>query len=99
MPIVIKTLLYKYGFRTTMLALGTAFTIFALPALPYIKSRVPPSQIVHHRPINTQFLKFKPFWIFLIANLIQGLGTFLPTLYLPSRLVLLRMGRSDLISL
>ncbi|KAK0245399.1 MFS general substrate transporter [Armillaria nabsnona] len=84
MPIVIKTLLYKYGFRTTMLALGTAFTIFALPALPYIKSRVPPSQIVHHRPINTQFLKFKPFWIFLIANLIQGLGTFLPTLYLPT---------------
>ncbi|SJL05286.1 uncharacterized protein ARMOST_08652 [Armillaria ostoyae] len=84
MPIVIKTLLYKYGFRTTMLALGTAFTIFALPALPYIKSRVPPSQIVHHRPINTQFLKFKPFWIFLIANLMQGLGTFLPTLYLPT---------------
>ncbi|KAK0232825.1 MFS general substrate transporter [Armillaria fumosa] len=84
MPIVIKTLLYKYGFRTTMLAIGTAFTVFALPALPYIKSRVPPSQIVHHRPINTQFLKFKPFWIFLIANLIQGLGTFLPTLYLPT---------------
>ncbi|KAK0208037.1 hypothetical protein DFS33DRAFT_1254957 [Desarmillaria ectypa] len=70
-----------------MLALGTAFTIFALPALPYIKSRVPPSQIVHHRPINTQFLKFKPFWIFLIANLMQGLGTFLPTLYLPSAII------------
>lgn len=36
------------------------------------------------RSINTRFLTFSPFWILFAANIFQGLGSFLPSLYLPS---------------
>ncbi len=85
MPIIIEALLNKYGRKVTMLAMATSFTLMVLPAFPYIKPRVPASHIVHQRPIDTQFLKYHPFWVLFVANLVQGLGIFLPTLYLPSR--------------
>ncbi|KAG7446619.1 MFS general substrate transporter [Guyanagaster necrorhizus] len=84
MPIITEALLNKYGRKVTMLALATSFALLVLPAFPYIKPRVPISHIVHQRPIDTQFLKYHPFWVLFIANLVQGLGTFLPTLYLPT---------------
>ncbi|SJK97120.1 related to monocarboxylate transporter [Armillaria ostoyae] len=84
MPIIIEALLNKYGRKVTMLALATSFALVVLPAFPYIKPRVPASHVVHQRPIDTQFLKYHPFWVLFVANLVQGLGIFLPTLYLPT---------------
>ncbi|KAF8893516.1 major facilitator superfamily domain-containing protein [Infundibulicybe gibba] len=61
-----------------------AFALLILPTFPYIKSPLPPAQIVAPKPINTQFLRHATFWVFFIANIIQGLATSLPNLYLPS---------------
>ncbi|KAF9022193.1 MFS general substrate transporter [Hymenopellis radicata] len=36
------------------------------------------------KPMNMQFLGRRVFWILCSANLIQGLGNFIPTLYIPS---------------
>ncbi|KAK0195059.1 MFS general substrate transporter [Armillaria mellea] len=69
MPIITEALLNKYGRKVTMLALATSFALLVIPAFPYIKPR---------------FLKYHPFWVLSIANLVQGLGIFLPTLYLPT---------------
>ncbi|KAF8916010.1 major facilitator superfamily domain-containing protein [Mucidula mucida] len=82
-PLMVQTLLDRYGSRTTLLALGISFVVI-IPAFPFIKSRTPVSQVVGPRQINTQFLKYNPFWILFAANILQGLGTFLPTLYMPT---------------
>ncbi len=64
---------------------GISFSLI-IPAFVYIKPRVPISRVVRTKAIDTQFLRYTPFWILFFANALQGLGTFLPTLYLPSQL-------------
>ncbi|KAF9060264.1 major facilitator superfamily domain-containing protein [Rhodocollybia butyracea] len=83
-PFVIENLLSKYGRRTTLLSLAFAFLFLSVPCLPFNKPRVPVAQVVDIRSVNTGFLKYSPFWILFMANLSQGLASFLPSLYLPS---------------
>ncbi|KIK61870.1 hypothetical protein GYMLUDRAFT_558032 [Collybiopsis luxurians FD-317 M1] len=83
-PFVVETLLNKYGRRTTLLSLAVAFLLLSIPCLPFIKPRLPVAQVVDVRSINTGFLTYGPFWILFVANLCQGLGSFLPSLYLPT---------------
>ncbi|KAF9071436.1 major facilitator superfamily domain-containing protein [Rhodocollybia butyracea] len=83
-PFVIENLLSKYGRRTTLLSLAFAFLFLSVPCLPFNKPRVPVAQVVDIRSVNTGFLKYSPFWILFMANLSQGLASFLPSLYLPT---------------
>ncbi|KAJ3788249.1 MFS general substrate transporter [Lentinula aff. detonsa] len=94
-PFVVETLLQKYGRRTTLLSLAVAFLVLSVPCLPFIKPRAPVAQVVDIRSINTRFLSFSPFWILFAANLFQGLGSFLPSLYLPTFASDLNLGTTS----
>ncbi|KAJ6594469.1 MFS general substrate transporter [Mycena capillaripes] len=82
-PVIVEVLLRKYGHRATLLSLAVAFAVLIIPAFPYIKSRLPKSS-VPPPPIDFSFVHSSAFWILFVANLLQGLPTFIPTLYLPS---------------
>lgn len=53
------------------------------PAIPFSRARLPVSSVVKPKPMNMQFLGQRVFWILCSANLIQALGNFIPTLYIP----------------
>ncbi|KAJ7091979.1 MFS general substrate transporter [Mycena belliarum] len=84
-PIIVEVLLRKYGHRVTLLSLAVAFAVLIVPAFPYIKSRHPASSFEDAavQSTNMSFLKSPAFWILFFANLVQGLPTYIPALYLP----------------
>lgn len=49
-----------------------------------MKTRIPPSQVSSLRPLDLSFVKQQPFWWFQVGNFTQGLGYFVPLLWVPS---------------
>ncbi|KAK1230353.1 hypothetical protein PQX77_006563 [Marasmius sp. AFHP31] len=84
LPFIIQPLLERYGRRTTLLGLAVSFAIGILPCFLYLKPREPVKQRTRHVKIDPSFLRRAAFWIIFGAPLIQGLGNFMPFLYLPS---------------
>ncbi|KAJ8080610.1 hypothetical protein PM082_017444 [Marasmius tenuissimus] len=84
MPFIIQPLLERYGRRATLLGLAISFGVGMLPCFPYLKPRKPVKRRTGHTRIDTSFLRRTAFWILFVAVLIQGLGNFMPFLYLPS---------------
>ncbi|KAJ7782377.1 MFS general substrate transporter [Mycena maculata] len=82
-PIIVEVLLRKYGHRITLVALAVAFVVLIIPAFPYMKPRLPIPKTAEHS-INISFLHSPAFWILFFANLVQGLPTYIPSLYLPT---------------
>jgi hypothetical protein len=66
---------------------AVAFAVLIIPAFPYMKSRLPKSNDPPP-PMDISFFHSPAFWILFVANLVQGLPTFIPTLYLPSKHIL-----------
>lgn len=73
--------------------------LLVAPFLLFIKARLPLSR--HHQvPVRTiaagfGFLKTKQFWAIETCNIIQGLGYFIPALYLPSKRVYVSFTRAS----
>ncbi|KAI1477812.1 major facilitator superfamily domain-containing protein [Daldinia eschscholtzii] len=84
MPSIIDLLLRNYGYRTTLRACAIALLILTAPLIPLFKCRLPVSEHVNLAKINWSLLKRPLFWIYGSAILIQGLGFFLPVVFLPS---------------
>ncbi|KAK7467602.1 hypothetical protein VKT23_004655 [Stygiomarasmius scandens] len=83
-PIVTQASLERYGHRTTLVGSAIAFLIIIVPCFPYAKGRLPVAQSVNARSFNKQFLYNRVFWIIFVANVIQGFGSFIPSLYIPT---------------
>ncbi|KAJ6538885.1 MFS general substrate transporter [Mycena vulgaris] len=84
-PFIVEVLLRNYGHRATLLSLAIAFAILIIPAFPYMKSRFPtPISKTAAHSIDMSFVTSSAFWILFGANLVQGLPTYIPALYLPS---------------
>ena len=84
LPFIMSELLSRFGFRTTLRAYGVAFVLLASPLLFFIRPRLPLAQTQLHRRLDMNFLRSSTFWIPQICNIIQGLGFFVPSIYLPS---------------
>ncbi|KAJ7475407.1 MFS general substrate transporter [Mycena galericulata] len=82
-PIIVEVLLRKYGHRTTLISLAIAFVVLIIPAFPYMKPRLPVSKTTA-QSIDFSFVHSPAFWTLFVANLVQGLPTYIPTLYLPT---------------
>lgn len=91
-PFVLQALLAKYGYRTTLRAVAVALTLLTGPFIPLLNGRLPPSERASVRKINWTFLRSPLFWVYSASNLLQGLGYFFPSLYLPSYASSLRLG-------
>jgi MFS family permease len=84
MPFIINALLGRYGYQTTLRALGIGMLVLTGPLIPSFKGRLPISE--HSTPVrvNWDFLGKPLFYVYGLSTLIQGLGLFFPALYLPS---------------
>lgn len=84
LPFILQWLLNSYGYRTTLRVYAVTLAVLASPCLYFIRPRLPITSASSFRPIEVSFLKHIPFWIFQSGNILQSLGFFLPTLYIPS---------------
>ncbi|CAG7994410.1 unnamed protein product [Penicillium olsonii] len=84
-PFAMSWILNKWGFRTALRTWAVVSFAFTSPALVFMKERVP-----HHQTpqgptkLNLRFFKSPALWILLLGNVIQSLGFFIPTFYMPS---------------
>ncbi|KAI1746632.1 major facilitator superfamily domain-containing protein [Xylaria castorea] len=91
-PFVLQALLERYGYRTTLRAVAVGLTLLTGPFIPLLKGRLPVSERTNVPKINWTFLRSPLFWIYSVSNVLQGLGYFFPSLYLPSYASSLRLG-------
>ena len=83
-PFLLTALLERYGWRTTLRAWAVAVTVLAGPLLLFVKPRLPAAATAQGRRFDSRFLACPAFWVLQLANVVQGLGYFMPAIYLPS---------------
>ncbi|OAG42755.1 hypothetical protein AYO21_03038 [Fonsecaea monophora] len=84
MPLSLEVMLNKYGYPTTLRAVAIGLVVLTGPLIPLLKGRLPASAQSISPRTNWAFLKTPLFWIYTASNLMQGLGYFFPSLYIPS---------------
>jgi MFS family permease len=84
MPFIIEALLNKYGHKTTLRACAVGLAILTAPLIPLFKGRLPPAESAAIARSDWAFVKRPLFWIYGLAILIQGMGFFFPSVFLPS---------------
>ncbi|KAL0939665.1 monocarboxylate transporter [Colletotrichum truncatum] len=83
-PFLLEVLLSKYGHKTTLRAVAVGIAISTLPLLPLLKGRLPVAHGGALRALDVSFFKQPLFYIFALSNLFQGLGYYIPSIYLPT---------------
>ncbi|MCJ1382425.1 hypothetical protein MMC17_005538 [Xylographa soralifera] len=83
-PFIIEALLMRYGYATTLRALGIGIAILTGPCLPMLRGRLPPSQESAMQKTDWSFLKTPLFCLYATSNLCQAMGYWFPGLFLPS---------------
>lgn len=83
-PFAIEAMLNRYGYPTTLRAIAIGLAIVTGPLIPLLKGRLPPSTQSAAGRTDWSCLKKPIFWVYCTSNVIQGLGYFFPSLYLPS---------------
>ena len=84
-PFVMNWGLNKYGFSTMMRAWAVVQVILSGPMLYFLKPRVPVSRMAFRpRHYNFGFLRTPTFWLLQLGNVLEGLGYFIPNIYLPT---------------
>ncbi|KAL8832067.1 MAG: hypothetical protein Q9170_005034 [Blastenia crenularia] len=84
LPFIMSGLLNRFGFRTALRAYGIAFVALASPLLLFVRPRLPLAQTSLQRGLDFSFLRSSTFWIPQACNIVQGLGYFVPSIYLPT---------------
>ncbi|KAL1963328.1 hypothetical protein VTN77DRAFT_8449 [Rasamsonia byssochlamydoides] len=84
LPITLQWLLNTYGFKTTLRIWSIVMCVLSAPLIHFVKPRLPIAQSSSFRPFDLRFLYDRTFLIYQLGNVIQALGYFLPTIYLPS---------------
>jgi len=84
MPFITSALLNKYGYQTTLRIVAVAMVVLTGPLIPTLKGRLPVPEQNAMAKVNWAFLRTPLFWVFGLSTLVQGLGFFLPALYLPT---------------
>ncbi|TWU73460.1 hypothetical protein ED733_004916 [Metarhizium rileyi] len=85
LPFLLQYLLGKFAFRTTLRLCAAGILALTLPLVYYVKPRIPPR--LARKPINPFNFRFalsQTFVLHMLANIVQALGFFLPSIYLPT---------------
>ena len=84
-PLTMEWVIRNYSFRTALRTWAVASVVLTTPVLFFMKGRLP-IETLRNRPqnINLAFFRSSAFWILQTGNIVQSLGYFLPSLYLPS---------------
>ncbi|KAK0510898.1 hypothetical protein JMJ35_006450 [Cladonia borealis] len=83
-PLILEWGLANYGFRTMLRSWALLLVVTLSPLIYVVKPRLPVAAKGVIRPLNLGFLGEPVFWILQFGNMIQGLGVFIPSVYLPS---------------
>ncbi|KAF8608595.1 MFS general substrate transporter [Ceratobasidium sp. AG-I] len=83
-PFIIEILLNKFGLRITFISLAIAYSVLLAPLLPFVRGRLLPSMVVTPPKLDWSFLRNPQFLILFLGNFLQGLGNFIPVLWLPT---------------
>ena len=84
LPFILEASLSRFGFRVTLRAFAIAVVVVSGPALVLLKPRVVRKNAVRAGHGTLQFVTDKTFWLFAIAVFLQGIGFYLPAIFLPS---------------
>ncbi|KAF2262877.1 MFS general substrate transporter [Lojkania enalia] len=97
-PLLLEYLLNNHGFRTTLRIWSIILFLLTAPLLYFLKPRlpIPQSQSSFTRRFDLSFLKDRTFLILQAGNVLEGLGYFVPSIYLPT--IATRLGASSSVS-
>jgi MFS family permease len=85
LPFLLEYMLTNSGFRTTLRISSAGILVLTLPLVYFVKPRVPPQLVKKHvNPFNFRFALSQTFMLHQLANIVQALGFFLPSIYLPT---------------
>ena len=89
LPLVMQWLLSTYGFRTALRAWTLSLFLLTFPLLYFVKPRLPmaPTSRQHgaaRKLFDLSFLCTSHFAVLQACNVLEALGFFLPSIYLPS---------------
>ncbi|KAJ5140951.1 hypothetical protein N7448_004359 [Penicillium atrosanguineum] len=84
LPIVMQWLLNTYGHETALRVWAIVLVIMGGPLLFYVRPRLPISRSSRTRPFDFRFLWDATFLIYETGNILEAMGYFLPTIYLPT---------------
>ena len=84
-PFFMQSALNLWGYKTALRIWAVVLMVLAGPFIPFLKPRIPVQADTQRagRRIDLRFLGSFMFWIPQLANIVQGLGYFIPSLYLP----------------
>ena len=93
MPLTLRWILTTWGFRTALRTWAVVNAALTIPALFWLKGRLPLSAAsTGRRKLELGFLKSSAFWILQIGNIGQSLGYFMPSLYITCKFRYLSLG-------
>ncbi|KAJ5094827.1 hypothetical protein N7456_010688 [Penicillium angulare] len=84
LPVVLQWMLDTYGHKTALRAWSIVLLVMGGPLLFYLRPRLPISRASHTRPFDFRFLLDSTFIIYESGNILEAMGYFLPTIYLPT---------------
>ncbi|UNI19303.1 hypothetical protein JDV02_005495 [Purpureocillium takamizusanense] len=84
LPFALERLLALHGHRVTLRAVALAQLAGLVPGLLLLRPRLPPAGTAALRAVDVAFLRRPLFWAFAASNFCQGLGYFIPSLWLPT---------------
>lgn len=84
LPIVLQWMLNSFGPQTTLRAWSVVLILLGGPLLYFLRPRLPISRNSRTRPFDFKFLWDSTFLIYETGNILEAMGYFLPTIYLPS---------------
>ena len=84
LPFVMSWGLTTFGFRAIIRAWAILFVLLTAPFIYYVKPRLPVPRTSGPSHVSFTFLGTRIFWVLQTGNIIQGLGYFIPSVYLPS---------------
>lgn len=84
MPFAVKALLERYGYKTALRIIAVGLAVLTGPLIPLLKGRLPASEHGQATRNSWVCLKRPLFWVYCSSNVVQGLGYFFPSLFLPS---------------
>lgn len=87
-PLILPPLISRFGLMKTVRIYAIVIAVCLLPVLPFMKARLPETRVHGPAPRSSSaraWLYNKNFWFFITINTIQGLGYFIPMIWLPSK--------------
>jgi MFS family permease len=95
LPFLMQKVLFRFGFAYTLRGYALAIAILIGPVLPLCKGRLPYKDDEPSHSPNWRILRNPLFWLLSLSNIFQGMGFYLPGIYLPSELFGLHQSHED----